>query len=49
MISYIMKKIVGSQNDREIRRLSALVERVNDREDEFKSLPSAEFASRTGE
>jgi len=49
MISYIMKKIVGSQNDREIRRLGAIVERVNDRESEFQSLPSAEFASRTVE
>ncbi|HVY55581.1 MAG TPA: preprotein translocase subunit SecA [Thermodesulfobacteriota bacterium] len=49
MISYIMKKIIGSQNDREIRRLSALVERVNDHESEFQSLPNAEFASRTAE
>ena len=35
MISYIMKKIIGSQNDREIKRLAALVDRVNEYESEF--------------
>ena len=49
MISYIMKKIIGSQNDREIKRLAALVDRVNEYESEFQSIPDSEFAVKTGE
>jgi preprotein translocase subunit SecA len=49
MISYIMKKIIGSQNDREIKRLAALVDRVNEYESEFQSIPNSEFAVKTGE
>jgi len=49
MISYIMKKIIGSQNDREIKRLAALVDRVNEYESEFQSIPDSEFAVKTGD
>lgn len=47
MISYIMKKIVGSQNDREIKRLSSIVEAANENESEFLTLPNSAFAEKT--
>jgi len=47
MISYIMKKIVGSQNDREIRRLGSAVETINEKESEFLQLPNTAFAEKT--
>ncbi len=49
MISYIMKKIIGSQNDREIKRLGAIVDEVNEFENEFKSLHNNAFALKTEE
>jgi preprotein translocase subunit SecA len=49
MISYIMKKIIGSQNDREIKRLAAIVDGVNEYESEFQSLPNSAFTVKTGE
>ncbi len=47
MISYIVKKIVGSQNDREIRRLQKYVALVNDCEEELVSLPTTELVERS--
>ena len=33
MISYIMKKIVGSQNEREIKKLGSVIDIVNEYEE----------------
>ncbi len=49
MISYIMKKIIGSQNDREIKRLGAMVDEVNEYESDFLNLPNKAFAEKTEE
>ncbi len=49
MISYIMKKIVGSQNDREIKRLGSIVEAANENENTFLTLPNSAFAEKTEE
>lgn len=49
MISYIMKKIIGSQNDREIKRLGAMVDEVNEHESDFLNLPNKAFAEKTEE
>jgi preprotein translocase subunit SecA len=43
MFNYLLKKTVGTKNDREIKKLRALVARVNDLEPQMKSLPAEEF------
>ncbi|MCL4245918.1 MAG: hypothetical protein KJ002_12455, partial [Candidatus Dadabacteria bacterium] len=47
MISYIMKKIIGSQNDREIRRLASLLDPVADYENELREFPNSDFQAKT--
>ncbi|MGI9533727.1 MAG: preprotein translocase subunit SecA, partial [Thermodesulfobacteriota bacterium] len=47
MISYVLKKIVGSQNEREIRRFGELTERINTLEPEFAELTNSELRSKT--
>ena len=47
MISYIMKKIVGTQNQRELKRLSPIVSRINELEHELFEIPTKELGSRT--
>lgn len=49
MISYIMKKIVGSQNEREIKKLSEVVETVNTHEDQIVNLTNSQLRQRTDE
>ncbi len=42
MISYIVKKIVGSKNDREVKRLrQSLVPKINALEQQYQSLPAS--------
>lgn len=48
MISYIMKKIIGSQNDREIRRLAGLLDPVAEHENEYRELSNRDFQEKTG-
>ena len=38
MIGFIIKKIIGSKNDREVRRLRPLVTKVNEFEQSLQSL-----------
>src|SRR2546421_1899499 len=38
MFNYVLKKIVGTKNQRELRRMQPLVARINEREDWAKSL-----------
>jgi preprotein translocase subunit SecA len=47
MISYIMKKIIGSQNDREIRRLASLLDPVAEHENELRGLHNKDFHAQT--
>lgn len=47
MISYIMKKIVGSQNDREVRRLRAIVNVANQFEPALSKLTTKELMAKT--
>jgi preprotein translocase subunit SecA len=49
MIQYLIKKIFGSKNDRELRRLAPLVDRVNTLEPEFQALREADFPARTAQ
>ena len=47
MISYIMKKIVGSQNEREIKKLGSVIDQVNEHEENFVSLSNPELKEKT--
>lgn len=49
MISYVLKKIVGSQNEREIRKLGAAAGKINSLEEEFSRLPASELRRKTSE
>src|SRR5258706_5415389 len=46
MLSFI-KKIVGSKNDREIKRIRPYVEEINEFEDEFKGLTDDQLRAKT--
>ncbi|WP_027849509.1 preprotein translocase subunit SecA [Marinospirillum minutulum] len=47
MITPLLKKIFGSKNERELKRIRKVVEQINALEPEFKSLADADFALRT--
>ncbi len=47
MISYIMKKIVGSQNEREIKRLGSVIDIVNEYEESLLKLKNIELKEKT--
>src|SRR6266581_3290548 len=43
MLNYVLKKIVGTKNERELRRIHPLVGRVAELEPKMKALPDGEF------
>src|SRR6266545_2061364 len=43
MLNYVLKKIVGTKNERELRRITPLAARVNELEPKMKALPDDEF------
>lgn len=47
MISYIMKKIVGSQNQRQLKKLQTVVESSNEYEQELKESSISELSKRS--
>lgn len=47
MIGYIVKKFIGSRNDREVRRLRPLVAKINAFEVELQKLPDEALRERT--
>jgi preprotein translocase subunit SecA len=49
MFAYILKKIVGSANDREIRRLAPLVDQINGLEPQIRELSDAQLQAKTPE
>jgi len=49
MLGYVLKKIFGSKNDRELRRLAPLVDRITSLEPEFRKLSDAQLTAKTGE
>ena len=46
MVSWILKKILGSKNQREIKRLTPIVRRINEFDEQFKSSPTTSCAPR---
>src|SRR6266852_5778771 len=49
MVSWILKKILGSKNQREVKRLWPLVHRVNEVEAEYQKLNDEELRAKTEE
>src|SRR5947208_3166622 len=49
MIGFIIKKIIGSKNDREIRRLRPLVGKINESEASLQSLPDEALRQKTAQ
>jgi preprotein translocase subunit SecA len=47
MIGFIVKKFIGSKNDREVKRLRPLVTKINSLEEELKKLSEEELRSKT--
>src|SRR3989442_11818210 len=49
MVSWILKKILGSKNQRELKRLWPLVHRVNEIEAEYQRFSDEQLRARTDE
>jgi preprotein translocase subunit SecA len=49
MLGYILKKIFGSKNDRELRRLAPLVDQITSLEPGLRRLSDAQLQAKTGE
>jgi len=49
MLGSIIKKIVGSKNERELKRIQPLVQRINDQESKIQPLNDDQLRARTGE
>jgi preprotein translocase subunit SecA len=47
MVAWILKKILGSKNQRELRRLMPIVRRINELDEQFKSLSDDELRAKT--
>src|SRR3972149_2543311 len=47
MLGLLIKKIVGSKNERELRKLAPVVERINSFEPQMRSLSDAELGALT--
>ena len=47
MVSWILKKILGSRNQRELKRLMPIVRRINEFDEQFKSLSDDELRAKT--
>ncbi|WIO74863.1 preprotein translocase subunit SecA [Porticoccaceae bacterium LTM1] len=49
MATKLLKKLFGSKNDRELRRMGKLVDKVNAREDEYRALSDEALLAKTDE
>src|SRR5256885_13483087 len=47
MVSWILKKILGSKNQREIKRLMPMARRINELDEQFKALADDELRAKT--
>ena len=47
MVAWILKKILGSKNQRELRRLTPIIRRINELDEQFKSLSGDEVRGKT--
>ncbi|MBA2585076.1 MAG: preprotein translocase subunit SecA [Chthoniobacterales bacterium] len=49
MVGWILKKILGSKNQREIKRMVPMVGRINELDEQFKSLSDEELRAKTAQ
>lgn len=49
MIGFILKRLFGSKNDREIKKIFPVVEKINQIEESLRSLPESELVGKTKE
>src|SRR3954468_18457987 len=49
MIGYIIKKVIGSKNDREVKKLRPLVARINEIEASLQNLSEEELRKKTAD
>ena len=49
MIKWVVKKVIGSKNQREVRKLWPTVARINQIEESYRALSEAELQAKTGE
>src|SRR5947208_3550401 len=47
MVGWILKKILGSKNQRELKRLMPIVRRINELDEQFKSLSDEDLRTKT--
>ncbi|MBN2255741.1 MAG: preprotein translocase subunit SecA, partial [Deltaproteobacteria bacterium] len=47
MLNYILKKFIGSKNDRELKRLSRILDEINEKEPAIATLSDGELQSKT--
>src|SRR3954447_20671494 len=47
MVSWILKKILGSKNQRELKRMGPIVRQINELDEQFKSLSDDELRAKT--
>ena len=47
MVGWILKKILGSKNQREIKRMAPLVQRINELDEQFKALSDDDLRAKT--
>ena len=47
MVAWILKKILGSKNQRELRRFTPTVRQINEFDEQFKSLSDDELRAKT--
>src|SRR5216110_952362 len=47
MVTWILKKILGSKNQRELKRLRPIVQRINEFDEQFKSLSDEDLRAKT--
>ena len=49
MVGWILKKVIGSKNQREIKRMMPTVRRINEFDEQFKSLSDDELRAKTAQ
>src|SRR5688500_19841161 len=47
MVGWILKKILGSKNQREIKRMAPTVRRINELDEQFKALSDDDLRAKT--
>jgi preprotein translocase subunit SecA len=49
MFNYVVRKVIGTKNERELKRMRPVVSRINDLEPKMKAMQDADFPRRTAE